>query len=131
MTTDEQAIRDLVNTWLDATKRGDFATVLSLMADDIVFMVPGQQPFGKQAFAAGTEGMKGLRIEGTSEIEEIKVFGEWAWLRQRLKVTITPLGGKPGVRSGYTLSILHKTRDGKWLLARDANLVIPEGQSPR
>ena len=36
MKTDEQAIRDLVVTWLDATKRGDIATVLTLMADDVV-----------------------------------------------------------------------------------------------
>jgi uncharacterized protein (TIGR02246 family) len=128
MNTDEQAIRDLVHTWLDATKRGDFATVLSLMADDVVFMVPGQEPFGKQAFAGSSKGMENLSIEGTSDIQEIKVLGEWAWLRQRLKVTITPSGGKPMVRSGYTLSILRKMADGKWVLSRDANLVVPEDE---
>jgi ketosteroid isomerase-like protein len=29
MKTDEQAIRDLVATWLDATRKGDIATVLT------------------------------------------------------------------------------------------------------
>lgn len=52
MNKDEQAICDLVETWLAATKKGDLATVLSLMADEVVFMVPGQEPFGKEAFAA-------------------------------------------------------------------------------
>jgi uncharacterized protein (TIGR02246 family) len=55
MKKDEQAIRDLVKTWLSASKSGDTATVLSLMADDVVVMVPGQQPFGKEAFAASAK----------------------------------------------------------------------------
>ncbi|WP_410699695.1 SgcJ/EcaC family oxidoreductase, partial [Chryseobacterium sp. SIMBA_028] len=52
MTDDERAIRNLVDAWLGASKTGDYATVLSLMSDDVVFMVPGQEPFGKAAFAA-------------------------------------------------------------------------------
>ncbi len=123
MNTDEQAIRDLIKTWMDATKRGDSATVLSLMADDVVFMVPGQEPFGKEAFRVASQAMSGLQFEGSSEILEVKVLGEWAWLRQRLQVAITPPGGQRMEHSGYTLSIFHKQGDGKWVLARDANLV--------
>ena len=53
MTSDEQAIRQLVTTWMEATKRGDTATVLSLMTDDAVFLIAGREPmFGKAAFAA-------------------------------------------------------------------------------
>jgi uncharacterized protein (TIGR02246 family) len=126
MKTDEQAIRELLDTWLDATKRGDLSTVLSLMADDVVFMVPGQEPFGKDTFAAASKSMREVRLEAISEIQELKVIDEWAWMRQRLRVTITPPGGKPTVRSGYTLSILHKKSDGRWVLARDANLLMPE-----
>jgi ketosteroid isomerase-like protein len=35
-----------------ASRAGDTATVLSLMADDVIFRVPGREPFGKEAFAA-------------------------------------------------------------------------------
>jgi len=126
MKSEEQAIRELVNTWLDATKRGDRATVLGLMADDIVFMVPGQEPFGKEGWS---ERMSDARVEGKSEIQEIKVLGEWAWMRQRLTVTVTPPGDKPRILSGYTLAMLRKRTDGKWVLARDANLVMPESRS--
>jgi uncharacterized protein (TIGR02246 family) len=42
MTDDERAIRDLVERWMSASRAGDLATVLSLMADDVIFMVPGQ-----------------------------------------------------------------------------------------
>jgi uncharacterized protein (TIGR02246 family) len=44
MTDDEQAIRNLVDTWIAATGAGDLSTVLSLMTDDVVFMVPGRPP---------------------------------------------------------------------------------------
>lgn len=123
MSDDERAIRDLVATWMAASKAGDHDTVLGLMADDAVFMVPGREPFGKEAFAAASQGMQGMRIEGTSDIVELQVLGDWAYLRNRLNVTITPPGGAPTTRSGYTLTILRKEADGRWLLARDANLL--------
>ena len=52
MKTDEQQIRELVATWMSATKAGDVETVLSLMTDDVKFLVAGRPPFGKQEFAA-------------------------------------------------------------------------------
>jgi uncharacterized protein (TIGR02246 family) len=123
MSEDERAIRELIATWMTASKAGDHDTVLSLMTDDAVFMVPGREPFGKEAFAAASKGMQGVRFDGTGDIVELKVLGDWAWLRNRLKVTIAPPGGSPTTRSGYTLTILRKEPDGKWRLARDANLL--------
>jgi uncharacterized protein (TIGR02246 family) len=78
MSNDEGAICDLVTTWMAASKAGDLATVLTLMSDDAVFMVPGREPFGKEAFAAASEGMKGVTIKGTSDIAEFEVLGDWA-----------------------------------------------------
>src|ERR1700732_2401576 len=123
---DEQAIRDLVDTWLSASKRADLATLLSLMADDVIFMVPGREPFGKKAFAAPAKDMKNVRIEGISDIQELKVLGDWAWMCNRLEVTITPPNGQPAHRSGYTLTILRKNPDDTWVIARDANLLTQE-----
>ena len=123
MTDDERAIRDLVETWMAASKAGDLPTVLGLMADDVVFMVPGRDPFGKAEFAAASEGLNNVRIEGSSDIQEIQVGGDWAYLRNYLEVTMTPAGGSPVRRSGYTLTILRKKPNGKWVLARDANLM--------
>ncbi|MEX2546095.1 MAG: SgcJ/EcaC family oxidoreductase [Phycisphaeraceae bacterium] len=124
MTNDERAIRDLVDTWITASKTGDLQTVLDLMTDDIVFMVPGQEPFGKDAFKAASEQMKEIRIEGRSDIREIRVFGEWAYVRNYLEMTvISPDGSSPAHRSGYTLTILRKESDRQWRIARDANLL--------
>jgi uncharacterized protein (TIGR02246 family) len=123
MTDDERAIRDLVAAWMAASMAGDLATVLGLMADDVVFMVPGREPFGKEAFAAAAEGMKDVRMDGTSDIRELNVLGDWAYLRNHLTVTMTPPGRAPVRRAGYTLTILRKAPNGKWVLARDANLM--------
>ena len=127
MANDEREIRELVDRWMAASKAGDIPTVLSLMTDDVLFLVPGQPPFGKQTFATASEGMKDVRIEGTSDIQEIQVIGDWAYLRNHLTMTVTPAGGGKAVRrSGYTLTILRKEADGRWRLARDANLMTAQ-----
>ena len=122
MHDDERAIRELVATWMTASQAGDIATVLGLIADDVIFMVPGREPFGKEAFAAASQSMKNVRFEGSYDIREINVLGDWAYLRNHLTVSITPPGGEPMRHAGYTLSILRKEPSGKWVLARDANL---------
>jgi uncharacterized protein (TIGR02246 family) len=123
MNQDEQAIRELVATWMAASKSGDLETVLGLMADDVIFMVPNREPFGKEAFAASSRAMSGVEIDGTSDIRELRILGDWAYLRNFIRVSIKPAGGKMIERSGFTLTILQKQSDGRWLLARDANLV--------
>jgi conserved hypothetical protein len=123
MSEDERAIQNVIDTWMVATRKGDIETVLSLMADDVIFMVPGQKPFGKEAFAAAFRGMTNVRFEGQSHIEELKVLGNWAYLRNYIEMTITPEQSAPVHRAGYTLTILRKQEDGRWVLARDANLV--------
>ena len=123
MSPDERAIREVVETWMKASRAGDTATVLSLMSDDVIFMAPGREPFGKQTFAANSRSMDGARLEGSADIRELKVLGDWAYLRNFINIAITPPGGETVRRSGYTLTILRKEPDGKWVLTRDANLV--------
>ncbi|CAG4902101.1 YybH family protein [Paraburkholderia gardini] len=124
MSDDEQAIRTLIDTWMTASRSGDTATVLSLMTDDVVFMTPGHPPFGKETFAAMSTAMQNVRMEGTAEIEELQVAGDWAFVRNHLDITIrTPGGAAPVHHAGHTLTILRKDASGRWLLARDANLV--------
>jgi uncharacterized protein (TIGR02246 family) len=125
MSNDEQAIRELIAAWMAASKSGDLDTVLGLMSDDVVFMVRGREPFGKETYAEQTRTMaqSGMRMDGESEIAELQVLGDWAWLRNRLRVTVTLPGKAPVVRSGYTLTLLRKNPEGRWQLTRDANLL--------
>jgi uncharacterized protein (TIGR02246 family) len=124
MTDDERAIRELVEEWMAASKAGDTKAVLELMTDDVVFMVPGREPFGKEEFRATSEGMRDFRMEGRADVEEVRVLGNSAWIRNHIEVEITPPDGETMSRSGYTLTILEKGRDGRWRLSRDANLVV-------
>lgn len=59
MQNDEQEIRQLVSTWMAASKAGDVEKVLSLMADDVVFLVPGQPPMRKADFAVAARAQSG------------------------------------------------------------------------
>jgi uncharacterized protein (TIGR02246 family) len=123
VTEDEQAIRKVVQIWMQASQSGDVAAVLSLMTEDAVFMVPGREPFGREVFEAMAGAINAARIDGTNEIVELQVLGDWAFTRNRIDLTITPPAAEPVRRSGYTLTLYRKGDDGRWRLARDANLL--------
>ena len=123
---DEQEIRDVVRNWLAASENEDLQTVLSLMDDDVLFLVPGKEPFGKEEFAAASKQMANVRMKGTSEIKEIEIVKDWAWIRTYLSVRATMPDGKTVVRSGSTLTILRRNPSGKWVVLRDANLLALE-----
>ena len=126
MSDDERQIRQLVETWMTATRAGDVDGVLELIADDAVFLVAGRPPMGKAEFAVAARAQASAtapRIEGRSEIQEIEVAGDWAFFWSRLSVVATPPDGTPPIeRSGHTLTVLRKEA-GRWKLARDANLL--------
>lgn len=126
--SDEEQLRTLVATWMTATKAGDVDTVLSLMTEDVVFLLPGRPPMRKSEFAAAARSQVGTsapKFDGKSEIQEIKVAGEWAFMWVRLTVIVTPPDGSPPMgRTGHTLTVFNK-QNGRWLLARDANLLMP------
>jgi uncharacterized protein (TIGR02246 family) len=125
MSTDEQAIRDLIATWIHASKAGDNATVLTLMSDDVLFLVAGRPPMmGKAAFTAAQGAMAGdFEIDGQSEVQEVQVLGDWAYCWTQLTVTVSQKStGSRFVRAGNTLSVLKKV-DGRWVIHRDANML--------
>ena len=132
MPNDEQAIRDLITKWQKATAICDLDSLLKLMDEDVVFLVTGQPPMrGRDAFAAGFQkALARFQIDSTSEIQEIKVTGEWAYCWNHLSVTMTPReSGSPVRRAGYTLTIFRKDADSNWVLFRDANLLAAEDSS--
>lgn len=124
---DERQIRELVATWMAATRAGDLATVLGLMTEDAVFLVAGRPPFGKQEFARQMTPAPGARLptfDGHSEIREVHVEGNLAYIVSELTVDVAPPDGPTTRRTGHTLTVLRK-QGGRWQLARDANLLTP------
>jgi uncharacterized protein (TIGR02246 family) len=102
--------------------------VLSLMTDDVVFLMPGQSIMRKGDFAAAMQAQSHqgrLAIEASSDIQETTVQGDWAFMWTRLTVAMTSSNNlERMVRAGHTLTILQK-KNGKWLVARDANMLAP------
>ncbi|MDB6125440.1 MAG: SgcJ/EcaC family oxidoreductase [Pedosphaera sp.] len=126
MPNDEQQIRDLITEWHRATAVGDLPKVLTLMAEDVVFLVAGHPPMrSRDTFAASFQGaLKHFRIESSSEVQEISIAGDMAYCWSHLSVVMKPLNaGLPKHRAGYVLTVLRKTPDGNWVVARDANML--------
>lgn len=124
MEDDERAIRGMIDEWMAASKAGDTKAVLEMMTDDVIFMTPGREPFGKAEFEAASDSMRGFRLDGHADVREVSVLGDWAWVRNHLEIRVTPPDGETSQRSGFTLTILRKGADGRWRLFRDANLVV-------
>jgi len=128
MTDDEQAIRALVTTWMDATQAEDLDRILELIDDDVVFIGAGRPVMrGKAPFIELSRARHGkARVDGNVEIQEVRVFGDWAYVWNQLSVKVTPEGGgEPMHMAGPSMSILRKKPDGRWVVFRDANMVTP------
>ena len=127
MGSDEQAIRDVHATWIDAVNAGDQARLLTLMANDVVFLNPGQTPCSRDEFPVGfSAAHQQYRIRCTSELEEVVIVGEVAYTLCRDSLSLTPrTGGEATELGGHRITIYRKEPDGSWLLALDANTLSP------
>ena len=139
MIPDERAIRELHSAWIDAVNAGDLARLLGLMADDVVFLNPGQAPIGRDGFApVFSAAHRQARVDCVSELEDVVVVGEVAYTWARDSLAVTPhvpstgsgqaastgsgqAGGEAMRLAGHRLTVYRKQADGRWLLARDAH----------
>ena len=123
MNPDEQAIREVHGTWIEAVNAGDLARLLSLMTDDAVFLNPGEEPLGREGFSVKFPGAHRLhRIHCTSDLEEVVVVGEVAYTRSRDSLSVAPRDGGDAMQlAGHRITIYRRQADGRWLLARDAH----------
>jgi uncharacterized protein (TIGR02246 family) len=123
MGSDERALRELHAIWIDAVNAGDLGRLLALMADDVVFLNPGQPPCGRDGFPVGfSAGHQHARIRCTSELEDVVIVGEVAYTLSRESLSVTPrAGGETRTLAGDRITVYRKQPDGRWLVARDAN----------
>ncbi len=123
MTSDERDIRTVHSSWIEAVNDGDLARLLTLVAQDVVFVSPGQAPFGREGFSSNfMAAHQQMRICCTSELEEVVVVGEVAYTRSRDALSVTPrAGGNAAQFAGHRMTVYRKQRDGRWLLARDVH----------
>ncbi len=127
MGLDEREIRTVHSTWIDAVNAGDLDRLLTLMADDVAFLNPGQSPFGREGFSANfSAAHRQLQIRCISALEEVVVVGEVAYTRSRDALSVTPrAGGEATQLAGHRITVYRKQPDGRWFLARDAHTLSP------
>jgi uncharacterized protein (TIGR02246 family) len=120
-------VRKLHSAWIDAVNAGDLACLIGLMADDAVFLNPGQAPFGRDEFSANfLAAHQRERIRCVSELEEVVVVGEVAYTRSRDALSVTPrAGGEAMHLAGYRVTVYREQPNGRWLLARDVHTLSP------
>jgi uncharacterized protein (TIGR02246 family) len=125
MRSDEQAIREVHSTWIDAVNAGDLARLLVMTTDDVVFLNPGHKAINRDGFAARFSGAhEQLLIHCVSELREVVIVGEVAYTLSWDTLSVTPrAGGEESRLAGDRLTIYRKQPDGRWLLARDANVL--------
>ena len=130
MGPDERAVREAHSTWIAAVNAGDIACLLGLVTDDVVFVIPGQAPVGRDGFPAGfCAAHQRARLDCVSELEHVTVVGEVAYALSRDSVSVVArTTGEMSRFAGHRLSIYRKQPDGRWLLARDANTLSPAGE---
>jgi len=123
MGPDERAIRGVHSAWIEAVNAGDLACLLTLMADDVVFLNPGREPFGRDGFAPGfSAAHQHARVRCVSELEEVVVVGDVAYTRSRDSLSVIPRGAGGATQlAGHRMTVYRKQPDGRWLLARDVH----------
>jgi uncharacterized protein (TIGR02246 family) len=123
--SDEQEIKELFNNWIQSTTEGDLELARQCIVDDAVFLVPGAGEMNKETFAQGAAGGSPedspIDFDLDSNIREIKVLGEHAYLWIESTLICAPKNGDPTTKmAGHSLSILIK-KEGRWQIMRDAN----------
>jgi ketosteroid isomerase-like protein len=82
----------------------------------------------REVLSASPPGAPRPQFQSAQNIREIEVSGAMAFMWSALTVAVTPPGAtQPIEREGHTLTILRKVK-GRWLLARDANLLTPKSK---
>jgi uncharacterized protein (TIGR02246 family) len=105
--SDERQIREVHSTWIDPVNAGDPARLLTLVTDDVVFLNPGQAPFGRAEFSAYfSAAQRQVRVNCISQLEDVVVASEVAYTRSRDALSVTPHGGSDATQlAGYRMRI--------------------------
>lgn len=126
---DVAAVLTAIAAWDAATRKGDRAALMELVADDCVFLAPGMAPMiGRAALESILEGYEQLALDPLFDLQELVVTGDWAfaWGRDELTAVVRSSGA---VRSaaGWAVTILRREADGRWRFARGINTKVERG----
>ncbi|MDX1506853.1 MAG: SgcJ/EcaC family oxidoreductase [Woeseiaceae bacterium] len=118
----ENAIQNILSTYETALNSQDAETIISLYADDGVFMPQHSQPqVGRYNIRAAYEGVfTAIRLDIEFVVDEISVLSDdWAFARTRSKGTVKiNATGNSGPEGNQELFLFQRTDNGDWKIAR-------------
>ena len=120
---DRTKIETVLSTYEKALNASDADTVMTLYADDGVFMPQHSAPsVGKSAVRAAYDGVfEAITLQVEFTVDEIlQISPKWAFVRTRsegsMTVKATGINGRP--KANQELFVFQKQEDGNWKIAR-------------
>ena len=119
---DIQAINKVNELWDVAALAGNMDGTLALVTDDYIRWQSGEATIvGKEALRAVFQGFRDkYRTESVKDVaDEIRLAGDWAYVRGSWTGTIVPkAGGDPMEVEGKWMDIRERQPDGSWKISR-------------
>ena len=121
---DVTAIRALIDRAQDANNAGDIEGWVALFEEGAIYMPPSMDPvMTRQGLEdAAISGFSRYRSNIRIAVDEVEVWGDWAYARTTITGTATPYGdGNPIQIDMKALQILRRQPDGGWKVSRYIN----------
>jgi len=122
-TADQKQIIAANNGYIEAILAADLDLLMTFYTADATLMPPLASPVkGKVAVRVyWSEGLNQVTVnKAVSELDEILVFGNWAYSRGRYTGISRPVDGGPEYEDRLSFSgMWHRESDGSWKIARD------------
>jgi len=118
-------IRDAINNWVDGFNSGDYATAISIYADDFIGYYPDQ----KNQYRKDIEDQykhilnnKNLSVIISVKEDEISVSGDFAYVRMTMTAKIKPsYAPEPSIATDKGLQVWKKDKNGMWKIIRSSS----------
>ena len=115
---DVEAIKSLSDEIMKAYNEGDLEALQAIVAEDLVFMPPGEPALiGKEAMRNWHDFDK-ISIDVNITVEEVQVLGDWAFMRDIWIGTVTQKeSGEKFELNNKSLILLRRQPDGTWKMS--------------
>ena len=115
---DVEAIKSLSDEIMKAYNEGDLEALTAIVAEDVVFMPPGEPALiGKEAMRNWHDFDK-ISIDVNITVEEVQVLGDWAFMRDIWIGTVTQKeSGEKFELNNKSLILLRRQPDGTWKMS--------------
>ena len=129
---DRDRMQEIAKAWVDNYLSGDLDGMMNLMHEDAMIMAANSPTVrGHEAvreYLSTRVGQPGVEFE--DNLQEIRIQGDWAFVRGDFHLVVTPPGAPEPVfrRHGRYLVIYEKTAQGEWLMLRDMDNSVPLAQ---